>query len=140
MVTGIGLVNRVHRSGEAGDFLPLDYCVYAPDHDGQTKNDHFLALFDQIAVEYKMLAHNILLDSWYAGSTNLKRIHRAGWTFFTTLKNNRLVRRSKASGYQGLGTLEPPPRGWSRGVDVRLKGVPFGVKLFKLVATNGNIE
>ena len=34
MVTGIGLVNRVHSSGEAGDFLPLDYRVYAPDHDG----------------------------------------------------------------------------------------------------------
>ena len=39
IVTGIGLVNLVHSSGEAGDFLPLDYRVYAPDHDGQTKND-----------------------------------------------------------------------------------------------------
>ena len=36
MVTGIGLVNLVHSSGEAGDFLPLDYRVYAPDADGQT--------------------------------------------------------------------------------------------------------
>ena len=31
---------------------------------------------------------------------------------FTTLKNNRLVRRNTASGYQGLDTREPPPRGW----------------------------
>ena len=46
MVTGIGLVNLVHSSEEAGDFLPLDYRVYAPDHDGQTKNGHFRALFD----------------------------------------------------------------------------------------------
>ena len=44
------------------------------------------------------------------------------------------------SGYQGLGTLEPPPQGWSQGVEVRLKEVPFGVKLFKLVATNGDVE
>jgi len=44
MVTGIGLVNLVHSSGEAGDFLPLDYRIYAPDQDGQTKNDHFLAM------------------------------------------------------------------------------------------------
>ena len=76
MVTGIGLVNLVHSSGEAGDFLPLDYRVYAPDHDGQTKNDHFLALFDHVASEGKLLASTILFNSGYAGSTNLKRIHR----------------------------------------------------------------
>ena len=140
MVTGIGLVNLVHSSGQTGDFLPLDYRVYAPEEDQLTKNDHFLAMFDQVVAEGQVLARTILFDSWYAGSTNLKRIHRAGWTFFTTLKNNRLVRLSKASGYQGLDTLEPPPQGWSRGVEVRLKEVPFGVKLFKLVATNGDIE
>ncbi|WP_235726976.1 IS701 family transposase [Hymenobacter siberiensis] len=140
MVTGIGLVNLVHSSGEAGDFLPLDYRIYAPDQDEQTKNDHFLAMFDQVVAEGKLLARTILFDSWYAGSTNLKRIHRAGWTFFTTLKSNRLVSLAKESGYQGLTTLEPPPGGWSQGVEVRLKEVPFGVKRFKLVATNGDIE
>ena len=39
LVRGIGLVNLVHSSGEAGDFLPLDYRFYAPDHDEQMKND-----------------------------------------------------------------------------------------------------
>ncbi len=140
MVTGIGLVNLVHSSGQAGDFLPLDYRVCAPDHDQLTKNDHFLAMFDQVVAEGKLLARTIVFDAWYAGSTNLKRIHRAGWTFFTTLKSNRLVSLSKESGYQALDTLEPPAKGWSRGVEVRLKEVPFGVKLFKLVATNGGIE
>ena len=33
MVTGIGLVNLMHSNGKAGDFLPLDYRVHAPDHD-----------------------------------------------------------------------------------------------------------
>ena len=140
MVTGIGLVNLVHSSGEAGDFLPLDYRIYAPDDDQLTENDHFLAMFDRVVAEGKVLARTILFDAWYAGSTNLKRIHRVGWTFFTILKSNRLVSLSKASGYQGLDTLQPPPGGWSQGVEVRLKEVPFGVKLFKLVATNGDIE
>nr|WP_162549811.1 transposase [Hymenobacter nivis] len=140
MVTGIGLVYRVHSSGEAGDFLPLDYRVYAPDTDGQTKNDHFLAMVDQVVAEDKLLARTILFDSWYAGSTHLKRMHRAGWTFFTTLRSNRLVSLAQASGYQGLDTLEPPPRGWGQGVEVRLKEVPFGIKRFKLVATNGDME
>jgi len=140
LLTGIGLVNRVHSSGQAGDFLPLDYRLYAPEEDQLTKNDHFLAMFDQVVAEGQVLARTILFDSWYAGSTNLKRIHRAGWAFFTTLKTNRLVRLSKASGDQGLDTLAPPPQGWSRGLAVRLKEVPFGVKRFKLVATNGDTE
>jgi hypothetical protein len=140
MVRGIGLVNLVHSSGVAGDFLPLDYRIYAPDEDQKTKNDHFMDLFDAVVAEGKVLARTLLFDSWYAGSTNLKRIHRAGWTFFTTLKSNRLVSVTKETGYQGLATLAPPPQGWSQGLAVRVKEVPFGLKLFKLVATNGDIE
>ncbi|TGE12418.1 hypothetical protein E5J99_20290 [Hymenobacter elongatus] len=30
LVTGICLVNLAHSSGKPGDFLPLDYRVYAP--------------------------------------------------------------------------------------------------------------
>ena len=89
--------------------------------------------------EGKLLARTILFDSWYAGSINLKRIHRAGWTFLTTLKSNRLVSLAKESGYQGLDTLEPRPQGWSQGVEVRLKELSLSVKRFKLVATNGDI-
>ncbi|MBO3272266.1 IS701 family transposase [Hymenobacter defluvii] len=140
MVRGIGLVNLVHSSGQAGDFLPLDYRVYAPDQDRKTKNDHFVDMFDQVVKEDKLLARTLLFDSWYAGSTNLKKIHRAGWTFFTTLKSNRQVSVAKETGYQALDTLEPPAQGWSKGVEVRLQEVPFAVKLFKLVATNGDIE
>ena len=63
MLTGIGLVNLVHSSGEAEDFLPLNHRVYAPDHDGLTKNDHFLAMFDHVVSENKLLARTILFDS-----------------------------------------------------------------------------
>ena len=140
MVRGSGLVNLVHSSGQAGNFLPLDYRVYAPDQDQKTKNDHFLAMFDQVVKEAKLLARTLLFDSWYAGSTNLKKIHRAGWTFFTTLKSNRQVSVAKETAYQALDTLKPPAQGWSKGVEVRLQEVPFAVKLFKLMATNGDIE
>lgn len=140
MVTGIGLVNLVHSSGEAGDFLPLDFRVYAPQQDGLTKNDHFQAMFKQVVEAGKIQARTLLFDSWYASSENLKVIHRADWTFFTTLKSNRLVSVRKETGYQALDTLEPPAGGWSGGVVVRVQQVPFDVKLFKLVATDGSIE
>ena len=130
----------VISSKEAGNFLPLGYRVYALNHDGQTKNNHFLALFDHVVSEGKLLARTILFNSGYAGRTNLKRIHRVGWTFFTTLKSNRLMRLTKESGYQDLDTREPPPQGWNQDVEMRPKEVSFGVKLFKLVATNIGIK
>ncbi|MBC8083933.1 MAG: hypothetical protein H7Z21_12040 [Hymenobacter sp.] len=41
MVTGIGLVSLMHGSGQAGDFLPLDYRGYAPDEDQKRKTTTF---------------------------------------------------------------------------------------------------
>ena len=103
MVRGIGLVNLVHSSGEAGDFLPLDYRVHAPDHDGQTKNDHFLAVFDQAVFEDKLLSRTILFDSWYADSTNFGRIHHAGWTFFTTPEEQPVGESDRRKRLPGTG-------------------------------------
>lgn len=140
LVTGICLVNLVHSSGAAGDFLPLDYRLYAPDLDGLTKNEHFRAMFAHVVAEGKIQARTLLFDAWYSGSDNLKLIHRAGWTFFTTLKSNRLVSPSQELGYQALEAVAPPPGGWSTGLEVRLQQVPFAVRLFKLVTPNGDIE
>jgi len=140
VVTGIGLVNLVHSSGESGDFLPLDFRICTPSQDGLTKNDHFQALFEHVVKAGTIQARTLLFDSWYASSENLKVIHRAGWTFFTTLQRNRLVSLSKETGYQALDTLQPPAGGWNRGVEIRVQQVPFGLKLFQLVATDGSIE
>ncbi|WP_071595236.1 IS701 family transposase [Hymenobacter aerophilus] len=140
LVTGICLVNLIHSSGEAGDFLPLDYRGYAPELDGVSKNEHFRAMFAHVLAEDKIKARTLLFDAWYSGSDNLKLIHRAGWTFFTTLKSNRLVSTSKETGFQALLDVAPPPGGWSKGLEVRLHKVPFAVRLFKLVASNGDIE
>jgi hypothetical protein len=69
---------------------------------------------------------------------NLKIIHRHGWTFFTTLKSNRKVSVSKQTGYVSLQELvfEDPVKG----LIIKLKEMPFMVRLFKIVAPNGDIE
>ena len=56
------------------------------------------------------------------------------------MKSNRLVIGRKETGYQALDAVAPPPGGWSTGLEVRLKQVPFAVRLFKLVASNSDIE
>ncbi len=139
-VKGIGVVNLVHSNGQAGDFYPIDYRVYAPDVDHKSKNDHFREMFLQ-AVENKQLkARTILFDAWYASAENLKLIHRRRWTFFTTLKSNRLVSLSKEQGYSHLDEIDWTPERLEHGVIVKLKEVPFKVRLFKVVASNGDID
>ncbi len=61
-------------------------------------------------------------------------------TFYTTLKSNRLVSLSKEEGYVHLEEIEWTEERLEHGLLVKLKKVPFKVRLFKVVATNGNID
>ena len=140
LVKGIGLVNLVHTNGAMGDFYPINYRIYNPDSDGKTKNDHFQEMFKQANVNQEIKARNIAFDSWYASVDNLKMIHRSGWTFYTNVKSNRKVSRDRTTGYQDLMDIQ-----WTReelisGKLVRIKEIPFWLKLFKLVDTEGSIE
>lgn len=140
VIKGIGVVNLVHSAGQDGDFYPVDYRVYAPDVDGKSKNDHFQEMFVN-ALDLKHLqARTILFDGWYASAANLKLIHRRKRIFFTTLKSNRLVSLNKEQGYRHLEDLEWTPDRLTHGVPVKLKEVPFYVRLFKLVAPDGDID
>jgi Transposase DDE domain len=140
VVRGIGVVSLVHSAGKDADFYPIDYRVYAPEVDGKTKNDHFREMFVNAVDQKHRQARTILFDGWYASAENLKLIHRRKWTFFTTLKSNRLVSLSKAQGYLHLEELEWTPDRLAHGVIVKLKEVPFKGRLFKLVAPDGDID
>ena len=140
VIKGIGVVNLVHSAGQDADFYPIDYRGYAPDVDGKTKNDHFAAMFVNAVEQKHLQARTILFDGWYASAENLKLIHRRQRIFFTTLKNNRLVRLSKAEGYSHLEEGAWTPDRLKHGVLVKVKEVPFHVRFFKLVAPNGDID
>jgi hypothetical protein len=140
VVRGIGVVSLAHSAGKGEDFYPLDYRVYAPDVEGKTKNAHFHELCVNAVDQKQLQARTILFDGWYAAAENLKLIHRRQWTFFTTLKSNRLVRLSKEQGYVHLEELEWTPDRVVYGVIVKLKEVPFKGRLFKLVAPHGAID
>ncbi len=157
LVRGIGVVNLLHSSGEVGDFFPIDFRVYAPDCDGKTKNAHFLEMLIRAKSDKRLKANTVLFDSWYASVDNLKAIHRLGMVFVSTLKSNRLVstskeqyqeskskggknKGSKNKGYVHLETLEWTQDTLWHGQLVKLQELPFLVCLFKLVATNGDIE
>jgi hypothetical protein len=82
----------------------------------------------------------VLFDSWYAAWQNLKLVNSLKLTFYTTLKNNRLVSPSIEEGYVHLEAIDWTAERLTHGVIVKLEKVPFKVKLFKLVATNSDID
>ncbi|MCP4944794.1 MAG: transposase [Planctomycetaceae bacterium] len=138
LVRGIGVVNLVHSDGE--DYFPIDYRIYAPEADGKTKNDHFRAMVLNAKRDKQLPAQTILFDSWYAAWQNLKLIHRLDMVFVTTLKANRLVSLSSEQGYFHLQNIVWTPEQLQQGIIVKLKKVPFKVRLFKVVAPNGDID
>ena len=85
-------------------------------------------------------AKTVLFDSWYGSWQNLKLVHRLGLTFYTTLKANRLVSLSAEDGYIHLDEIDWNNERLAHGIIVKLKKVPFKVRLFKLVAINGDID
>jgi hypothetical protein len=140
LVRGIGVVNLVHSAGTEKDFYPMDYRIYAPDQDGKSKNDHFAEMVINAVFDKKIKAKRILFDSWYASAENLKLVRRLGLVFFTTLKSNRMVSLSKEGGWIHLDEIEWTPESLENGVMVKLKEVPFKMRLFKVVATDGDID
>jgi SRSO17 transposase len=140
LVRGIGVVNLVHSAGIQGDFYPIDYRIYAPETDGKTKNDHFRAMLLKAVAEKGIQAKTIVFDSWYASVENLKLIHRLKLIFYTTLKDNRMISLSPEQGYIHLHEIAWTPERLAQGVLVKLKEVPFHVRLFKLVAPHGDID
>jgi len=139
VVRGIDIVNLVHSSGD-GDYYPIDYRIFAPEYEKATKNDHFLAMLKMAFEVRKIRAKYILFDSWYASVANLKYIHRQDRIFYTTIKSNRLVSITKEEGYIHLQDIDWTPERLEIGISVKLKDLPFLVKLFKIVATDGDID
>jgi hypothetical protein len=138
LVRGIGVVNLLHSDGR--EYYPIDFRIYAKGVDGKTKNDHFRELFLAAITTKNLKAKTVLFDSWYASVENLKLVHRANRYFVTTLKSNRMVSLSPQTGYIHLDELEWSEEQLTNGQMVKLKELPFQVRLFKLVATNGDIE
>jgi len=139
-VKGIGLVNLIHSSGKDGDFYPIDYRIYSPETDSKTKNDHFQEMFLRAIADKDLKARTILFDSWYSSVDNLKLILRSGWIFFTTLKSNRMVSINREQGYIHLDLIKWSEKQLQTGIMVKLKEVPFLVKLFRIVSPDGHID
>jgi len=138
LVRGIDIVNLVHYDGQ--EFYPIDYRIYAPKVNGLTKNALFVEMLMAAKHSKGIKARTVLFDSWYSSVDNLKLINSLDMIFVAPIKDNRLVSLSKEQGYIHVQDIDWTPERLTNGVMVKLKELPFRVRLFKLVATNGDID
>lgn len=139
LVRGIGVLNLMHIGMDKA-FYPLDYRIYDPGGDGKTKNEHFREMLVRAKADKNIQAKTVLFDTWYASVDNLKLVRRLGMVFVTTLKSNRLVSLGKEQGYIHLHDIDWTEERLKCGVWVKLKELPFKVRLFKLVSPHGDID
>jgi len=131
VVQGINLISLLWTQGDC--HIPLDYRFYEKSVDGATKNDHFRAMLDT-AKARGFAPQCIVFDSWYSSLDNLKLIRRHEWIWLTRFKRNRHV-NPDGTGNRPLSEVNVA----STGTIVHLKGYGM-VKVFKLVAPNGDID
>lgn len=143
IVRGIGVVTCVYYNPDTDQFYALDYRIFDPERDGQSKLNHVWDMLDGLAARNVAYGY-VLMDSWYAVTDLMMHITDLGKIYYCPVKSNRLV-DDTGNPYGGKAAYKPVSRlEWDQttleqGKLVKVKGFPGStkVKLFCVqVATN----
>jgi len=142
VIYGIGVVTCVYVNPEAERFWVIDFRVYDPEGDEQSKIAHMLAMLDNVlhkALPFK----TVLMDSWYASMQVIKHIEALGKVYYCPIKANRHVDDSEGErAHQRVDALQWNDREQKEGKTIHLKKMPKGhrMKLFRLVLLTGRTD
>lgn len=142
VVTGIGVVNCLYYNPELDQFWVVDYRIFDPDRDGKTKLDHVEDML-KAAIDRELSFTTVLMDTWYATTTMLRRIHDLGKIFYCPLKSNRLVDDSGgANPYRAVSLLTWTDHELSHGKRVKVKKFPgsFKLQLFRVTVSSDRTD
>jgi hypothetical protein len=143
IVRGIGVVTCVYYNPDVDQFYALDYRIFDPDRDGQSKLDHVWDMLDGFSARNVAYGY-VLMDSWYAVTELMMHIADLGKIYYCPVKANRLVDDTgnpdggKAA-YRAVSKLGWDQTTLEQGKLVKVKGFPGAtkVKLFCVqVSTN----
>lgn len=143
IVRGIGIVTCVYYNPDLDQFYALDYRIFDPDRDGQSKLDHVWDMLDGLKARNVAYGY-VLMDSWYAVKELMIRIDDLGKIYYCPVKSNRLVDDSGnpqagKKAYRAVSQLSWDQTSLETGKIVKVKGFPGAtkVKLFCVqVSTN----
>ena len=140
VIRGIGLIGCVYVNGETGQFWVIDYRLYDPDGDGQSKLNHVAQMLNGVVYSKQLPFTTVLMDSWYATQGLMAQIDQLEKVYYCPLKANRRVDDSGgAQPYQPIDELVWHPEDLRQGKQIKIRGFPKDkkVKLFRVtVSTN----
>lgn len=141
VVTGIGVVNCLYYNPEADEFWVVDYRIFDPASDGKTKLDHVADMLHQLTVRQIPYA-TVLMDTWYATTETMLRVHSLKKTFYCPLKSNRLVDDNDSKVHRQVDQLTWTEAQLAHGKLVHVKKFPknFILKLFRLTVSTDRTE
>lgn len=140
VIRGIGLISCVYVNGETGQFWVIDYRLYDPDGDGQSKLDHVAEMLNGVVESKQLPFTTVLMDSWYATQKLMAQIDQLQKVYYCPLKTNRRVDDSGGNApYQRVDELVWSVQQLQQGKLIKIRGFPSDkkVKLFRVtVSTN----
>ena len=139
VIYGIGVVTCVYVNPETEAFWVIDFRVYDPEGDEQSKINHMLEMLDNVLHSKKLPFKTVLMDSWYASMQVIKRIEALEKLYYCPIKTNRHVDDSEGEEkHKRVDRLVWSEQEQTQGKTVHLKKMPKGhrVKLFRLAFSN----
>lgn len=138
VIRKIGLVSCVYVNSETGQFWVIDYRLYDPDGDGQSKLDHVAAMLDGVVYGKQLPFCTVLMDSWYATQRLMAQIDQLEKLYYCPLKTNRRVDDSGGTQpYQRVDELIWSTEQLQQGKLIKVRGFPSDkkVKLFRVTVS-----
>jgi hypothetical protein len=143
VIRGIGLISCVYVNGETGQFWVIDYRLYDPDGDGQSKLDHVAAMLEGVVYSKQIPFSTVLMDSWYATQALMAQIDQLDKRYYCPLKVNRRVDDSGGQqAYQRIDELNWTEQELEQGKLIKIRGFPKDkkVKLFRVTVSTHRTE
>lgn len=143
VIRGIGLISCVYVNGETGQFWVIDYRLYDPDGDGQSKLDHVSTMLNGLVYSKQLPFTTVLMDSWYATQKLMAQIDQLKKVYYCPLKANRRVDDSGGNQpYQRIDELAWNVDELQHGKLIKVRGFPKDkkVKLFRVTVSTNRTE
>jgi hypothetical protein len=143
VIRGIGLISCVYVNDKTGQFWVIDYRLYDPDGDGQSKLDHVAAMLNGVVYSKQLPFTTVLMDSWYATQKLMAQIDQLEKVYYCPLKTNRRVDDSGGTQpYQRVDELVWTAEDLHQGKLIKIRGFPKDkkVKLFRVTVSTNRTE
>jgi hypothetical protein len=143
VIRGIGLISCLYVNVNTGQFWVIDYRLYNPDGDGNSKLDHVQEMLTSAVFAKQLPFATVLMDSWYAAQKLMAAIEELGKVYYCPLKTNRLVDDSGGSEpYKRIDQLSWSAIEAKQGKLTKLRGFPKDkkVKLFRVIVSTDKTE